>query len=140
MKVRRLENTLHDALDVLSGLKTNQKVDTLWKKQDRAAEVYALDKVEEDIRKRFPEFPFYQDALHDLSNIYNLPILDRRPLELKVKKNLQISGKVLGAKGSLLLLAMGDLPYFLNLNYLMGRKIELKEDNATIIQTALDRF
>ncbi len=140
MKVRRLEKTLHDALDVLSGLKTNQKVDTLWKKQDRAAESRALGEAEEEIKKRFPEFPFHQDSLHDLSNIYNLPVLDRRPLELKVKKDLQISGKILGAKGSLLLLAIGDLPYYLNLNHLMGRKIELTEDSTAIIQTALDRF
>lgn len=140
MEIRSLEKTLHDALNVLPGLKTSQKVDTLWKEQDRADEVQALDKAEEEIRKRFPEFPFYQDALHDLSNIYNLPTLDRRPLELQVKKNLQISGKILGTKGSLLLLTIGDFPHFLNLNHLMGRKIELKEDNTTIVQAALDRF
>ncbi|NIO36666.1 hypothetical protein GTO27_03075, partial [Candidatus Bathyarchaeota archaeon] len=70
-----------------------------------------LAKAEEETKKRFPDFPYYHDTLHDLSEIYNLPPLDRRPIELKVKRNLQISGEVLGAKGSLLLLSIKGLPH-----------------------------
>ena len=140
MEVRRFEKAIQDTLEVLPGLRAVEKVDTLWKKRNVGAEANALAKVEEEIMKRFPKFPFYHEALHNLSGIYNLPPLDRRPLGLKVKENLRISGQIVGVKGSLLLLKIGDLPHFLDLNRLVGRKIELKEANSMIMQTALDRF
>jgi len=139
IEVRRLEKAIHSALNVFPGLKTNKKVDTLWKKPN-TEEAHALVRTEEEITRRFPEFPFYHDNLYDLFAIYGLPLLDRRPIELKIKKNLQISGKILGAKGSLLLLDIGNLPHFVNLKHLLGRKIEMKEANAIAMQTALDRF
>jgi hypothetical protein len=139
IEARRSENALHRALNVLSGLKTDQKIDTLWKRQGRE-EVNALAKAEEEIKKRFPDFPYYHDTLHDLSDIYNLPPLDRRPIELKVKRDLQISGEVLGVKGSLLLLSIKDLPHFLNLKHLMGRKIVFRKADSMTMQTALDKF
>lgn len=140
MEVRKFENAIHKALDVLPRLKTDKKVDTLWKKQSIKAEVYALAKVEEEIKKQFPEFPFFHEAPHDISTVYNLPPLDRRPNEIKVEKNLPISGKILGVKGSLLLLSIGNLPHFLNLKCLKGRKIDLDGTDTTMMQTALDRF
>lgn len=140
MEVRRIEKILHRELNVLSGLKTSQKVDTLWGNQNIQAETQVLTKVEDEIKKRFPEFTFFQESLQNLSQIYNLPSIDRRPLQLKVKKNQQISGKILGAKGSLLLLNVGKLPHYLNLKQLVGRKIELNETNAINIQTTLASF
>jgi len=140
MEARRFENAIHKALDVLPGLKTNKKIDTLWKKQNSEAEAHAIAKAEEEVKKRFPSFPFYQEPVRDLSDIYSLPPLDRRPIELRVKENLQISGEILGTKGSLLLLGIGNLPYFLNLNHLLGRRIAPKEACTTVMQTALDRF
>jgi len=139
IEVRRFENAIHKSLNVLSGLKTDQKIDTLWKRQ-KGKEVDALVKAEEEIKKRFPEFPFYHEPIHDLSEIYNLPMLDRRPIELAARKDIQVSGKVLGAKGFLILLSIGDLPYFLNLKHLVGRKIHIKEASTMTMQTALDRF
>jgi hypothetical protein len=139
IEIRGFEKAIHNALHVLSGLKTNKKVDTLWKKPS-TKEICALTRTEEEITKQFPEFPFYQDNLYDLSAIYSLPVLDRRPIELKIKKDIQISGKILGAKGPLLLLDIGSLPHFVNLKHLLGRKIELKGANVMAMQTALDRF
>jgi hypothetical protein len=139
IEARRFEHAIHNSLNVLSGLKTAKKVDTLWKKPN-TKEIDELSKTEEEIKKRFPEYPYYQDPFHDLSEIYNLPPLDRRPLELKLKKNLQISGKILGVKGALLLLDIGALPYYLNLKHLIGKKIRLEEANVMIMQTALDKF
>jgi len=139
MEARRFENTLHRALSVLPGLKTNRKVDTLWKREG-VEEVNALGEAEEEIKRRFPDFPYCHDTVHDLSEIYDLPLLNRRPIEMKVKRDLQISGEVLGAKGSLLLLSIGDLPYYLNLKHLMGRKIVFRKADSMTLQTALDKF
>lgn len=139
IEVRRLEKAIHNALNVISGLRTDKKVDTLWKGPN-PEEIHALAKTEEEITKRFPESHFYHDCLNDLSSIYGLPLLDRRPIELKVKKDLQISGKILGAKGSLLLLEIGNIPYFVDLKHLLGRKIEPKETNVMAMQTTLDIF
>ena len=139
MEARRFENTLHRALSVLPGLKTNRKVDTLWKREG-VGEVNALGEAEEEIMRRFSDFPYCHDTVHDLSEIYDLPLLNRRPIEMKVKRDLQISGEVLGAKGSLLLLSIGDLPYYLNLKHLMGRKIVFRKADSMTLQTALDKF
>ena len=140
MEVRRFEKVIHNSLNVLSGLKTTEKVDMLWKKQNMEAEAHALAKVEQEIERSFREFPFFHEPIHNLSKVYNLPPLDRRPLELNVKGNLQISGKIVGVKGSLLPLSIGNLPHFLNLNRVVGRKIKLEEANTMTMQTALDKF
>jgi hypothetical protein len=139
IEVRRYEKILHHTLDVLAGVRTDKKVDTLWK-EPNANELRALSKAEEEIRQRFPNLPFYSEPHHNLSKIYRLPHLNRRPIELKVERSLRVSGKVLGAKGSLLLMSNGDLPYCINLTHLVGRRIEFKETLKTIIQTALDIF
>ncbi len=139
IEARKFEKAIHKALNVLSGLKTSSKVDTLWKRP-KTKEFHALSRKEDEITRRFPEFPFYHDHLHDLSAIYSLPVLDRRPVELNFKKNLQISGEILGAKGSLLLLEIGNLPHFVNLKHLLGKRIELAEPNVKEMQTSLDRF
>ena len=112
-EARGYEKSIHDSMNVLSGLRTSQKVDTLWKRQE-TKELNAFVRAEDEIRTHFPSLPFYHDDLHDLSVVYHLPSLDRRPIELKIKKNLQISGTVLGAKGSLLLLSVRGISCFLN--------------------------
>lgn len=139
MEVRRYEKTIHDNLSLLAGLRTDKKVDSLWKKPN-ADELRALSKAEEEIRMRFPDFPFYSEPPRDLSRIYNLPPLDRRPIGLEVRRNLHISGRILGVKGSLLLMNIGNLPYFLNLKHLIGRRIEFKGNSKMIMQSALDSF
>jgi hypothetical protein len=139
IEVRRHEKAIHNALNVLSGLRTSKKVDTLWKGPN-TEEIHALARMEEEITMRFPESHFYHDRLNDLSSVYSLPLLDRRPIELKVEKDLQISGKILGTKGSLLLLEIGNLPHFVDLKHLLGRKIEPKEASVITMQTALDIF
>lgn len=139
MEVRKFETAIHNSLNVLSGLRTSLKVDTIWKEQTKK-EIIALTKMEEKIKERFPEFPFYDEPFQDLSKIYDLPILKRRPIELKVKKNQQITGKIMGAKGSLLLLSVNNLPHFLNLKHLLGRKITLNKTTEIISQRILDEF
>lgn len=139
MEVRRFEATIHKSLNVLSGLRTSMKVDTMWKTQTKK-EVFALTNMEEQIRQRFPDFPTYHEALQDLSPIYALPSLDRQPLKVMIKKNQQITGTVMGAKGALLLLRVNGLPHFLNLKHLIGRKITLNRAEGTGSQRVLDEF
>ena len=71
---------------------------------------------------------------------YRLPEFDRRPLKLRVREGLQASGVVLGVKGPILFLEMGSLPYSLNLNKLLGRRIETEEVVPIKSQTGLDHF
>ena len=139
MDVRRFESTIHKSLNVLSGLRTSMKVDTMWKAQTKK-EAFALANMEEQIRQRFPDFPVYHENLRDLSPIYALPSLDRQPLEVKIKKNQQITGTVMGAKGALLLLRVNDLPHFLNLKHLIGRKITVNTTEGVASQRVLDEF
>jgi hypothetical protein len=140
MEVRKFEKTIHTSFEVLKGLKTSQKVNTLWKNQKNDEEIKSIKKIEEEIKKQLPQFPFYSDSIHNLANIYNLQSLDRKPFEIKIKKNLQISGKIIAAKGSLLLLEIKNFPHFINLRNLLGRKITLNKVNTKIMQTGLDLF
>ena len=139
MDVRRFEATIHKSLNVLSGLRTSKKVDTIWKARTKK-EVLALANMEEQIRQRFPDFPSYHEALQDLSPVYALPFLNRQPLKLKIKNNQQITGIVMGVKGALLLLRVNGLPHFLNLKHLIGRKITLNTIEGTGSQRVLDEF
>lgn len=140
MEARRYEKAIHRALNVLPAVRTEKKADTLWKQQDIEGEADALAKAEQEIKRRFPEFPFYHELPHDLSTMYNLPSFNRRLIEIEIRENQQVSGKILGVKGSLLLLEKSSLPYFINLNDLLGRKIQLNEDSKLIMQTALDIY
>jgi hypothetical protein len=139
MDVRRFEVAIHKSLNVLSGLRTSLKVDTMWKTQTKK-EAFALANMEEQIRQRFPDLPAYHENLQDLSPIYALPSLDRQPLQLKIKKNQQITGTVMGAKGALLLLRVNGLPHLLNVKHLVGRKITLNKREGIASQRILDEF
>jgi hypothetical protein len=139
MEVRQFETTIQTSLNVLSRLRTRMKIDTLWKTQTHH-ETIALAKVEATILERFHEYPAYRESLHDLSPIYDLPDLERRPIELRVKNDQQITGEILGVKGSLLLLSVNDLPHFLDLKHLLGRKITVTDANEVISQRILDEF
>jgi hypothetical protein len=139
MDVRRYETAIHKSLNVLSGLRTSLKVDTMWKAQTKKG-AFALANMEEQIRQRFPDVPVYHEALRDLSPIYALPSLNRQPLEVKIKKNQQITGTVMGAKGALLLLRVNGLPHFLNLKHLVGRKITVNTTEGMASQRVLDEF
>jgi len=139
IQVRKIETLIHQSLDVLTGLRADEKVDTLWQHQPEQ-EAHALRRVEATIRDRFPDLPFYEDPLHDLNDVYRLPELHRRPITLKVRRNLRIAGTILGVKGPLLLMSLDDAPYVLNLKRLIGRKLVFKEIDAMNLQTALDRY
>jgi hypothetical protein len=140
MEIRRFEKSIQDSLDVLSGLRTKKKIDTLWKHSMITDESDAILKTEKDVIKRFPIFPFFKDEIHNLNSIYDLPNLDRRPLELKIKDNTQVSGKILGVKGSLMLLDIASTSHFLNLNNIIGREIDFVKSNALIVQSSLDKY
>jgi hypothetical protein len=71
--------------------------------------------VERKTREQFPNLPFFQE-----------PVYNR--------------GRIIGVKGSLLLLDLGGVSHFLILDYLVERKVELKKVDAAIMQTALDKF
>ena len=139
IQVRKIESLIHQTLDVLTGLRADEKIDTLWCHQS-TREAQALRRVEAMIRDRFPVFPFYEDPIHDLNEVYHLPPVSRRPIVLKIKRNLRITGTILGVKGPLLLMSLDDTPYVLNLKRLMGRKVAFKNIDAMKIQTALDRY
>jgi hypothetical protein len=139
MEVRKYEDVIHKSLRLLIGLRTSMKIDTLWK-NDINSEILALQEVEKEIKDRFPDLPFHQDQLYNLDEIYKLPNIENRPIKLNIKKDVQISGKILGVKGSLLLLDVKDIPHFINLRHLMGRRIKPQEGEIDNIQTILDKF
>lgn len=140
MEVRRFEKKIQDELRVRGVVKASQKVGTLWKAQNMERARQLLNRIEEKVMGIFPVSHQYHEPPKILTEEYNLPSFNRRPLELRVKDDLQIKGKILGVKGPLLLIERRNSIYFLKINQLIGRKIIPYEISFTKIQTNLEQF
>ena len=139
-EVRRYERQIQDELGALRRVKAEQKMDIRRSDANLERSLRLLNAFEERVRGRFPEAHHFHEESRILLPQYRLPELDKRPLELRIRKGLEVSGEVLGVKGPILLIEMRDLPFTLNLNGLIGRRIETEEVSLTSAQTGLDRF
>lgn len=136
---RRYEALIHDTLHVRSQVPTRLKHDALWNPMI-SQETVAITQLTDKIREQIPELHLYRDKIKNLSPIYGLPAFTHRPLPLPVTPQHPITGKILGAKGSLLVLQVQGLPHILNLHQLLGRSIMVTEAGARTVQRVLDEF
>lgn len=139
-EVRSFEKRIQDELGALRQVKTKEKVNFVSGVSDLALSIQLLEELESRVHKRFPRRHHFHEDPWVLSPYYCLPQLDRRPLALKVEERVEISGQVLGVKGSVLLLKVGDLPFALDLNRLVGRKVDTEEAVQTKTQAGLESF
>jgi hypothetical protein len=72
--------------------------------------------------------------------LYGLSKFDIRPVGLRIRDGLQVSGTVLGVKGPILFLEMRGLPRSLSLSRLMGRRIETDNVGLVKTQSGLEHF
>lgn len=139
-EVRRFEKRIQDELGALRQVKAEQKINVMRSDSDLEEAIRLLNKLEGKVHEEFPEAHHFHEEPQILSSYYPLQQLDRRPLELRIQEGLEVSGQVLGVKGPILLLKVTDLPLAINLNRLIGRKIDAEDVSHTKAQAGLDRF
>jgi len=115
-------------------------MDLIRNNTDIVKSLSLLNTFEGKVHKTFPEAHHFHEKPRILLPYYRLPGLEKRPLELKIREGLEVSGQVLGVKGPILLINVRDQPFTINLNKLIGKKIETEKVSLTNTQTGLDRF
>jgi len=139
-EARRFEKRIQEELGILRLLKAEQKTDLTRSGPGIEESMGLLDSYEEEVHRLFPEENRFHEEPRLLLQHYGLPRLDRRPLELRVRGGLTVSGRVLGAKGPVLLIEGGGMPFTVSLSRLVGRRIETEGVAPTSTQAGLERF
>ncbi|HIH89625.1 TPA: hypothetical protein HA344_10535 [Candidatus Bathyarchaeota archaeon] len=75
-----------------------------------------------------------------LAEAYGLPQTRVRPIEVKIRDNAAISGRILGAKGPILYLENTGIIYSVNLHALTGRKISDDLNGSRPSQSGLGAY
>lgn len=138
--VRRYEKQVQDQLGALRLLRGNEKINVIQKYIDPERSMRLLNALKEKINGTFPEEHQFDEEIRTLTPFYGLPEIRKKPLAMKVRDGLEISGRILGVKGPILLLEKNDLVFALDLNGLTGRKIDTEDSCYTATQTGLDGF
>jgi len=139
-EVRRFERRIQEEMGVLNHVRSIQKMDPVRRSTEIGEAVERLDKFRRGVHDTFPEESHFLEEPQVLLSLYGLPEFDGRPVGLRVKEGLQVSGTVLGVKGPILFLEMGGLPRSLSLNRLLGRRIETDGVEKVRTQSGLERF
>ena len=140
MEVRKFERRIQEELGALNHVRSVQKMDPVRRSTDIGEAVERLDKFRRGVHGTFPEESHFLEEPQVLLSLYGLPEFNKRPVGLRVKEGLQVSGNVLGVKGPILFLEMGGLPRSLSLNRLLGRRIETEGVEKVRTQSGLERF
>lgn len=139
-EVRRFEKRIQDDLGALRRVKAEHKLNLIWSDLDLEKDLRLIDEFEVKVHEKIHEKHHFHEEPWILLPKYRLPKLSRRPLQLKIRKGLEVSGHVLGVKGPILLIKIRDRAFTLNLNKLIGMKIETEEVSLSNTQSDLDRF
>jgi len=139
-EVRKFERQIQDELGVLRQVKAKDKIDVVRSKQELEESLRLLNIFEEELHKLFPEDQHFHEEPQIVYNCYRLEKIDSRPLELEIRGGREVSGRVLGVKGPILLLETMGLPRAIRLNRLVGKRIDTDGLSKVKAQSGLDRF
>jgi len=140
MEVRRFESRIQRELGALSHVRSSTKVDPVRRQADVDAAVALLEAFRGKVHDLFPRQSHFNEDPQVIIPLYRLPDFDKRPLRLRVRAGLEASGTVLGVKGPVLFMEMNGLPYSLQLNRVLGRRIETEGITPNSSQAGLDLF
>jgi hypothetical protein len=121
-EVRIYEKRIQDELGLLKRVKAGEKM-SFTNPRELEGGLKSLEEYINAIRRLFPTANHINETPTLLSPIYGLPSTKIRPIEVKIRDNIPISGKILGVKGPILFLENTGIIYSVNLHSLPGRKI-----------------
>jgi hypothetical protein len=139
-EVRRFERQLQDDLGALRRVKAKDKIDVVRSELDLEESIRLLNIYEAELQELFPEDKHFHEETQIIYHYYRLDKIDSRPLELEIRGGREVSGRVLGVKGPILLLEAMGLPRAIRLNRLVGRRIDTDGLSRVKTQSGLDRF
>jgi hypothetical protein len=135
-EARIYEKRIQDQLGALKSVKAEEKMAFTDLKELE----WGLRKLEEHVEalhRLFPEAKHVDEATTALTTIYGLPQTRIRPIEVKMRDNVAISGKILGVKGPILFLENTGIIYSVNLHALTGWKINEDLSGSSPSQSGL---
>ncbi|MCX6649252.1 MAG: DUF2797 domain-containing protein [Candidatus Bathyarchaeota archaeon] len=138
-EARIYEKRIQDQLGALKSVKAEEKMAFT----DPRELEWGLRKLEEHVEalhRLFPEAKHVDEATAVISSIYGLPQTRIRPIEVKMRDNVAITGKILGAKGPILYLENTGIIYSVNLHALTGRKINEDLSGSSPSQSGLNAY
>ncbi len=138
MEVRRFEKRIQEKMGALNHLRTDQKLDLPT--NGVADDLTKLRKFAVQVHAAFPEERHIKEEPQALIPLYGIADLDVKPLRLRIEEGATISGQIIGAKGSVLIVNMGSLPRVINMRNLIGRKIDFDKPPDARTQSGLGRF
>ncbi len=121
-EARVFEKRIQDDLGVLKGVKADDKM-AFTNPRELDWGLKSLDEQVTKVHSLFPTARHVDEKTTNLAEIYGLPSTRVKPIEIKIRDNAAVSGKILGAKGPVLFLDNAGIIYSVNLHALVGRKI-----------------
>lgn len=129
MVVRALEHEIMKSIGVVDRVWGDKKHELIFGNPNNAA--IALFNAINRLRKTsFSQHMIYPE-IHDLRKYYRLNNVPVRPKKLAVKPGSEISGRVVAAKGNLVVIENGDFHAF-NAHDLIGRELEISLKNLLV--------
>jgi hypothetical protein len=121
-EVRVYEKRIQDQLGALKRVKADEKMG-FTDQRGLEGGLKSLEEFTEKISQILPFAVRVDEATTLLSPIYGLPQTKVRPIEVKIRDNIAMAGKILGVKGPILYLENTGIIYSVNIYALTGRRI-----------------
>lgn len=138
-EARVYEKRIQDELGALKSVKADQKT-AFTDPKELEWGLKNLERYADGIRAQFPSARQIAEEITLLTPIYGLPQTKTRPIEVKIRDNAAVSGRILGAKGPILYLENKGIIYSVNLHALSGRKISDDMNGSRPSQSGLGAY
>lgn len=117
--VRETEQEIKDYLHITDRIKGDEKQEMLFANPN-----LSIIRLSSAINKlKGNGFPLVHPEIYDLRKYYRLENTPTKPKKLEIKTNTKITGRVVSAKGNILILRNKNKFYSLNAHGLIGREI-----------------
>ncbi len=138
-EARIYEKKIQDELGALKRVKSGEKM-AFTDPRELEWGLKSLEECAGKIRVLLTTASHIDEEVTLLTPIYGLPDTKTRPIEVKIRDNSALTGKILGAKGPILFLEGSGIIYAVSLPSLVGRRITEITNHATPSQSGLSRY
>ena len=138
-EMRVYEKRIQDELGALKRVKADEKT-AFTDPRELEWGLKSLEEFTDKIRQILPFAARIDEATTLLSPVYELPQTKVRPINVKIRDNVAIAGKILGAKGPILYLENMGIIYSVNIHALTGRRISEDLEGSSPSQSGLGAY
>ena len=138
-EVRKLEHIISTQLGVPESVRGEAKASALGGVDKTKQALALLEAKREKVHALAPKEQRITENPWILAPYYNMPLMNQRPIHLKVEDNITVAGEIVGVKGPTLLLRNSSTYYVLGLSALLGRLVEFTP-GGVMSQSGLEPF